>query len=219
MSTQMNVILEPGQEHCLYLPEVLVGQTMEFDFLVTETSGAEGKHDIDVTFSAPPPEARVLYDAKRYSEGNYNDIAEVAGDYKLCLDNTMSTWAEKVVWLEITLHDPTDDYYEDYIGSEEMKELERRNEDTETLFEMTIKDFRNYISSTRTNLGKTRHFQLMQGADTSKDTHNVIRMNEKIDFWSVVHISIMLLIGFVQVYTVRQLFEDKSFWYKLRSRK
>ena len=28
----------------------------------------------------------------------------------------MSTWAEKVVWLEITVHDPTDDYYEDYIG-------------------------------------------------------------------------------------------------------
>ena len=129
----------------------------------------------------------------------------------------MSTWAEKIVWLEITVHDPTDDYYEDYIGtdtrslgkysdifittsdSEEMKELEGRNEDTETLFEMTIKDFRNYISTTRINLGKTRHFQLMQGADISKDTHNIMRMNEKIDFWSVVHISIMLIIGFVQV--------------------
>ena len=36
---------------------------------------------------------------------------------QLCMDNTMSTWAEKVVWLEITIHDPTaDDYYEDYIG-------------------------------------------------------------------------------------------------------
>ena len=29
----------------------------------------------------------------------------------------MSTWAEKVVWLEMTVHDPTDDYYEDYIGA------------------------------------------------------------------------------------------------------
>jgi len=216
----MNIILEPGLEHCLYIPEILVGQTIEFDFLVTDSSGAEGKHDISVTFTSPPSEARVLYDATRYSEGNYNDIAEVEGDYKLCMDNTMSTWAEKVVWLELTVHDPTaEDYYEDYIDSEEMKELEGRNEDTETLFEMTIKDFRNYISSTRTNLGKTRHFQLMQGADISKDTHNVMRMNEKIDFWSVVHISIMLIIGFVQVYTVRQLFEDKSFWYKLKSRK
>ena len=77
--------------------------------------------------------------------------------------------------------------------------MEGRNEDTETLFEMTIKDFRNYISATRINLGKTRHFQLMQGADISKDTHNVLWLNEKIDFWSVVHITIMLIIGFVQV--------------------
>lgn len=61
-------------------------------------------------------------------------------------------------------------------------------------------------------------------------------MNEKIDFWSVLHISIMILIGIVQVtlvkdsneisfyyhfqiYTVRQLFEDKSFWYKFRQQK
>ena len=52
----MNVILEPGLEHCLYIPEVLVGQAIEFDFLVTESSGAEGKHDIDVTFTSPPSE-------------------------------------------------------------------------------------------------------------------------------------------------------------------
>ena len=28
----------------------------------------------------------------------------------------MSTWAEKVVWLEVTVRDPNDEYYEDYIG-------------------------------------------------------------------------------------------------------
>ena len=32
------------------------------------------------------------------------------------MDNTMSTWAEKVVWLEVTVRDPNDEYYEDYIG-------------------------------------------------------------------------------------------------------
>ena len=46
--------------------------------------------------------------------------------------------------------------------------MEERNEDTETLFEMTLKDVRNYISATRLNLGKVRHFQFMQGADASK---------------------------------------------------
>ena len=40
----------------------------------------------------------------------------MGGDHKLCLDNRMATWAEKVVWLEITVRDPNDEYYEDYIG-------------------------------------------------------------------------------------------------------
>merc|ERR1711874_379433 len=86
MNTQINVILEAGRDHCYYLPGVEVGQTMEFEFMVTQTSGAEGKTDIDVTFSSPPPESRVLYTAKKHSEGNYNDEATVAGDFKRCLD-------------------------------------------------------------------------------------------------------------------------------------
>ena len=74
------------------------------------------------------------------------------GDYEICLDNRMSTWAEKVVWFEVTIHDPVDDYYDDYIGqfsdfltvssynfisdSEELTEMKGRNEDTETMFDM-----------------------------------------------------------------------------------
>ena len=36
--------------------------------------------------------------------------------FQICLDNTMSTWSDKVVWFEVTVHDPKDDYYDDYIG-------------------------------------------------------------------------------------------------------
>ena len=49
-----------------------------------------------------------------------------------------------------------------------MKEMEERNEDTETLFDMAMKDVRSFLSTTRNNLGRVRHFQFMQGADTSK---------------------------------------------------
>lgn len=49
-----------------------------------------------------------------------------------------------------------------------MKEMEERNEDTERMFEMAMKDVRSFLSATRTNLGRVRHFQFMQGADVSK---------------------------------------------------
>ena len=31
----------------------------------------------------------------------------------------MSTWSDKVVWFEVAVHDPKDDYYEDYIGEKQ----------------------------------------------------------------------------------------------------
>ena len=37
---------------------------------------------------------------------------------QICLDNKMSAFSDKVVWFEVTVHDPKDDYYDDYIGEE-----------------------------------------------------------------------------------------------------
>ena len=56
-----------------------------------------------------------------------------------------------------------------------MKEMEGRNEDTESMFDMTILDIRTYMAATRINLGKVKHFQFMQGADASKVDSLLIR--------------------------------------------
>ena len=106
------------------------------------------------------------------------------GDYEVCFDNRMSTWAEKVLWFEVTVHDPIDDYYDDYIGkmtlrtrkniyynasdSEEWNDIRERNEDTESLYEMATGDLKAYMQSVRLKLGKVKHYQFMQGADMSR---------------------------------------------------
>ena len=46
-------------------------------------------------------------------EGSYEGDAEEEGDFKLCLDNKVSTISEKTVWFEIQVDDPDDDYYDD----------------------------------------------------------------------------------------------------------
>ena len=112
--------------------------------------------------------------------------------------------------------------------------MKGRNEDTETMFDMKSDQIKNFIHTIRLNLGKVKHFQFMQGADMSRDTHNVMRMTERLDTWSLIHLSIMLVIGISQVsfiqfrkkcslrmtiikiYMLRQLFEEKSFWYRFR---
>ena len=36
----------------------------------------------------------------------------------------MSSWSDKIVWFEVTVHDPKDDYYDDYIGKDAVKQFE-----------------------------------------------------------------------------------------------
>jgi len=213
---QMTVMIEPGDDYCFFVPNITTGQNFEFDFQVTESTGAEGINDITCRLSSPKPEAKLVYEAVKESEGSHNEEAHMDGDYEICFDNRMSTWAEKVVWFEVTVHDPEDDYYDDYIESEEWNEIKDRNEDTENLYDMASNDLKNYIHTIRLSMGKIKHYQFMQGADMSRDHHNVLRMTERLDLWSFMHLSIMLVIGFTQIYMVRQLFEEKSFWHKFR---
>jgi len=215
---QMTVVIDAGDDYCFFVPNITTGQNFDFDFEVTESSGAEGVNDISVRIQSPQPENKIVYSVERENEGSHSEEAHMNGDYQICLDNRMSTFAEKIVSFELMINDPTDDYYDDYIDSEEMNEMRGRNEDYEGTFNMTTDELKNYIHKVRLNLGKVKHFQFMQGADMSRDTHNVMRMIERLDLWSLIHVAIMMVIGLTQIYMVRQLFEEKSLWHRFSKR-
>jgi len=218
MNRQLTVEVESGDTYCFFVPDVYEGQTMDFEFQVTDSSAATGKNDITARISSPKPESEIIYHVIQKTEGSFSEELTEEGDYEICLDNRMSTWSDKVVWFEVAVHDPKDDYYEDYIESYEMKEMIDRNEDTETMFDMKIEDIKESVHTTRVNLGKMRHFQFMHSADMSKDTHQVASNLDTINFWSVVHLAMLFVVGFTQVFMVKQLFEDRSFLYKLAPR-
>ena len=52
--------------------------------------------------------------------------------------------------------------------SEEWNDIKGRNEDYESLFDMTESDLHNFIHSIRLKLGQVKHYQMMQGADMSR---------------------------------------------------
>jgi len=215
---QMTVEIEAGNDWCFFMPDLYEYQNMDFEFQVTDSSSQTGKNDITATITSPKPESRVLFHVVQEEEGSFSEELDKDGDYEICLDNTMSTWSDKVVWFEVTVHDPKDDYYDDYIDSYEMKEMVGRNEDYETIFDMKVEDIKESVHTTRNNLGKIKHFQLMLGADMSRDTKHVSSNMETINFWSLVHLSMLLIVGFIQVFMVKQLFADKSLLHKISNR-
>ena len=65
---------------------------------VIGSSSATGRNDILLRVEAPVEAGQaVLHQEGLSTEGSYNAEAEHAGDYRFCLDNTISTWTDKTV--------------------------------------------------------------------------------------------------------------------------
>jgi len=225
-SRQMTIQVGAMKEDCFFIPNVKSGDHIEGEWQVTDTSGSTtGNLDIEVRVISPNPAAVAMYDSteKAYERDDISfDQFELEisdddehGDYKMCFNNYMSTWSEKTVWFEINYKENTQyedyDYDEDeYIDEEDMKSMKERNTEDATLFEMTVEEIRTAVHRVRINVGKLRHFQLMFGASMNSDGHQAMNNLEKINKWSLVHLSLILVVGLIQVFMIRQLFEDKS---------
>ena len=55
-NAQMTIMIEPGDDFCFHVPNITEGQRFEFDYQVTESTGAEGINDITVRINSPTPE-------------------------------------------------------------------------------------------------------------------------------------------------------------------
>lgn len=215
---QVTVEVMAGSQDCFFIPDTKVGQTLDISYQVTSSSHATGKNDITVRLYTPAPH-NLLYERLMDSDGSYNMELQQFGDYKLCLDNQVSTWSDKIVWFEVSLDDPEDDYEDDdYLDDDDWDKIRENDEDTVTVYEMKVEDIKTKVHDVRIHLGKMRHFQFMLGAQSSKDSKQMEANLSRLNFWSLVHMSMMIIVGVIQVIMVRQLFTDKSMVQKLTTR-
>lgn len=218
---QMTVEVAAGAEDCFFLPDVKPSQGIELEYQVTSSSAATGKNDITARVLGPAPSFTQLFESIMQSDGSFNGEAAEHGDFKVCFDNRESTWSDKIVWFEVNVADPEDDYTDDdddYFDAEDWDKMKENNEDTQSLFDMKIEDVKTAVHDVRINVGKMRHFQFVRGGSMSKDTHQVEANLSRLNFWSLVHLVLMVVVGVSQVYMVRNLFDDKSVVQKLTAR-
>merc|ERR1712013_503998 len=75
------------------------------EFQVTSSSAATGKNDIVTRIYSPPPTLSILYESDLENDGSFNGEAEENGDYKVCFDNQVSTWSDKILWFEVIVEE------------------------------------------------------------------------------------------------------------------
>lgn len=69
--------------------------------------------------------------------------------------------------------------------------------------------FQDTINNVKSRLGKSLQIQTLLRAYEARD-RNIQESNfDRVNFWSVVNLFVMMVVSAVQVYLVRSLFEDK----------
>uniref|UniRef100_A0A8V0ZSG7 Transmembrane p24 trafficking protein 5 n=1 Tax=Gallus gallus TaxID=9031 RepID=A0A8V0ZSG7_CHICK len=145
------------------------------------------------------PGETLVFD-ERKSDGVHTVETE-EGDYMFCFDNTFSTISEKVIFFELIL---------DNMGEEGQDQEDWKKYVTGTdLLDMKLEDILESINSVKARLSKSVQIQTLLRAFEARD-RNIQESNfDRVNFWSMVNLGVMVVVSAVQVYMLKSLFEDK----------
>uniref|UniRef100_A0A2K6UVW4 Transmembrane p24 trafficking protein 5 n=1 Tax=Saimiri boliviensis boliviensis TaxID=39432 RepID=A0A2K6UVW4_SAIBB len=171
--------------------------------LLPGAAGFTPSLDSDFTFTLPAGQKECFYQPmplKASLEIEYQVETEV-GDYMFCFDNTFSTISEKVIFFELIL---------DNMGEQAQEQEDWKKYITGTdMLDMKLEDILESINSIKSRLSKSGHIQTLLRAFEARD-RNIQESNfDRVNFWSMVNLVVMVVVSAIQVYMLKGLFEDK----------
>ncbi|XP_032428270.1 transmembrane emp24 domain-containing protein 5 [Xiphophorus hellerii] len=185
--------LPAGRKECFY-QTMKKEASLEIEYQVLDGAG------LDVDFSISSPSGQLLFSDQRKSDGVHTVETHEDGDYVFCFDNTFSSISEKLVFFELILdnmdqEEDSDNWKEHIIGTDSL--------------DMKLEDIMDTINNVKSRLGKSAQIQTLLRAFEARD-RNIQESNfDRVNFWSVFNLVVMMVVSAVQVYLVRSLFEDK----------
>uniref|UniRef100_A0A8C5QF36 Transmembrane p24 trafficking protein 5 n=1 Tax=Leptobrachium leishanense TaxID=445787 RepID=A0A8C5QF36_9ANUR len=185
--------LPAGRKECFYQP-MKKEATLEIEYQVLDGSS------LDVDFTLISPNGEVLISEERQSDGVHT-VETVDGDYQFCFDNTFSRIYEKVIFFELIL---------DHITDEGTDQEDWKNYIIGTdMLDMKLEDILESINGVKGRLSKSLQIQTLLKAFEARD-RNIQESNcDRVNFWSIVNLVVMVTVSVIQVYMLRSLFEDK----------
>lgn len=192
--TEFTFLLPAASKECFYQSAVHNG-SVEIEYQVIAGAG------MDVDFSVVSPQGIHLISEFRRSDGVHMVDPTEEGDYQICFDNTFSRFSEKMVFFEVILDHPSNDAGADdeWAGLGE----------PESILEYKLDDIKESMETVHRRLERSRQMQTFLRAFEARD-RNLLEDNLwRVSFWSCVNLLVLLSVAFIQVYTLRRLFDDK----------
>lgn len=200
LQAELAIVVEPGQRECFH-QYLITGLSMETDYQVI--SGGE----MDISYWITTPSNRILFTEVKKQGGQFQFKSEETGEYRFCFDNSFSRFAKKQVFFYLSSND---DFVDPHFPASAVDTLNVPAKDE--LGELTnkIQSFQDLFNRVNTNLERAQHVQKIFQVYELADRSHLEDLFERVNFWSVVNILVMFLVGAIQVYMIRSLFEDKS---------
>ncbi|XP_060716023.1 transmembrane emp24 domain-containing protein 1b [Tachysurus vachellii] len=192
--SELTFLLPAGASECFFQTAQKNG-TLEVEYQVIAGAG------MDVDFSIISPHGHHLASEFRRSDGVHMVDSTEEGDYQICFDNSFSRFSEKMVFFEVIL--------ENAAGDTTVEDEWARLGDPENLLEYKLEDIRESIESVHRHLERSRQMQTVLRAFEARDRNLLENNLWRVSFWSCTSLVVMLAVAYVQVYTVRRLFDDK----------
>ncbi|XP_034386531.1 transmembrane emp24 domain-containing protein 5 [Cyclopterus lumpus] len=194
LDSDFTFTLPAGRKECFF-QTMKRDASLELEYQVLDGAG------LDVDFLITAPSGQVVFSDYHKSDGVHTVADTEDGDYMFCFDNTFSSVSEKLVFFELILDNMERD-------DEEVENWKEHVQGTDVL-DMKLEDIMDTINNVKARLVKSVHIQTLLRAFEARDRNTQESNFDRVNFWSVVSVVVMMLISGVQVYLVRSLFEDK----------
>ncbi|XP_057696022.1 transmembrane emp24 domain-containing protein 5 [Corythoichthys intestinalis] len=185
LDSDFTFTLPAGRKECFY-QTMKKGGSLEIEYQVLDGPG------LDVNFDISSPTGQLLYIDHHKSDGMHTVETE-DGDYAFCF----SSDSEKLVFFELILDnmeaDEEPDNWKEYIHGTD-------------ILDMKLEDIMDTITSVKSRLGKSIHIQTALRAFEARDRNLQESNFDRVNFWSMVNLVVMVVVSGVQVYMVRSLF-------------
>ncbi|SPP79026.1 transmembrane emp24 domain-containing protein 5 [Drosophila guanche] len=202
---RLTIYADPGRMECFHQP-VAATEIIKIDYQVI----AGGHGDRDISFTLMDPKRKILAADDKKDKSNLQLVAEEMGIYKLCFDNTISTFNQKIV--SFSLEVAAADY-----EAQEVRDL-RKEMLTDYHFESIFTGLSDYINKVQVNLMRSRQTQDYIRAHEARDRKLAESNYDMVNNWSGVQFLAMIFVGMLQVFMLRSIFSTNGTLHKLWQR-
>lgn len=198
---RLSIFAEAGRMEC-YHQHVAASEHIRVEYEVIHGGQAEAH----INFVLMDPQLQLLAKDHKLAKQQHELIANETGVYKLCFDNTISTFNQKILvfTLQVML-----DNQDEFDRQKLIKEME-----TDYLFDRTYRHMHDYIHKISVNLMRSRQSQdyirIHEARDRKLAESNFTLVNN----WSCAQLIAMILVGLLQVFMLRSIFETDGTIYK-----